>query len=88
MKIEHALLNNRHSGYIRIPIYKIPDDFKIDENKAYLKKVGNALYLIPFHNSWHSLFDSVNEYAEDFMNEREQPGKQTIVIGRKNKSFS
>lgn len=55
---------------------KIPDNFKIDDNKAYLKKVGNALYLIPFHNPWQNLFDSVNEFTEDFMNEREQPGTQ------------
>ena len=55
---------------------KIPDDFKIDDNKAYLKKVGNALYLIPFHNPWQNLFDSVNEFTEDFMNGRGQPEKQ------------
>ena len=55
---------------------EIPDDFKINDNKVYLKKVGNALYLIPFHNPWQSLYDSVNEFTEDFMNERKQPGLQ------------
>jgi len=55
---------------------KIPDDFKINDNKAYLKKVGNALYLIPFHDPWQSLFDSVNEFTADFMNERKQPEQQ------------
>lgn len=55
---------------------KIPDNFKINDNKVYLKKVGNALYLIPFHNPWQSLYDSVNEFTDDFMNEREQPGLQ------------
>jgi antitoxin VapB len=55
---------------------KIPDDFKINDNKVYLKKVGNALFLIPFHNPWQSLYDSVNEFTEDFMNDREQPGTQ------------
>ena len=55
---------------------EIPDDFKIKDNKVYLKKVGNALYLIPFHNPWQSLYDSVNEFTEDFMNEREQPELQ------------
>ncbi|HET7116608.1 MAG TPA: hypothetical protein VFI29_08965 [Hanamia sp.] len=55
---------------------QIPDDFKINDDKVYLKKVGNVLYLIPFHNPWQNLFDSVNEFTEDFMNEREQPEKQ------------
>lgn len=29
---------------------KIPDNFKIDDDKVYLKKVGNTIYIIPFHN--------------------------------------
>ena len=56
---------------------KIPDNFKINDNKVYLKKVGNALYIIPFHNPWQNLIDSVNEFTQDFMNDREQPGEQT-----------
>ena len=55
----------------------IPDNFKINDDKVYLKKVGNALYIIPFHNPWKDLVDSVNEFTEDFMNAREQPDEQT-----------
>ena len=55
---------------------KIPDNFKINDDKVYLKKVGNALYIIPFHNPWQNLIDSVNEFTDDFMNEREQPDEQ------------
>ena len=56
---------------------RIPDDFKIDDDKVYLKKVGNALYIIPFHNPWQDLIDSVDNFSEDFMNDREQPNEQT-----------
>ena len=56
---------------------KIPDDFKIDDDKVYLKKVGNALYIIPFHNPWQDLMDSVKGFSEDFLNDREQPNVQT-----------
>ena len=38
---------------------KIPDNFKIDDDKVYLKKVGNALYIIPFHNPLQNLIDSL-----------------------------
>lgn len=55
---------------------KIPDDFKINDNKVYLKKVGNVLYIIPFHNPWQSLYDSVSEFTDDFMNERDQADLQ------------
>jgi antitoxin VapB len=56
---------------------KIPDNFKINDDKVYLKKVGNALYIIPFHDPWQNLIDSVNEFSQDFMNDREQPATQT-----------
>ncbi len=56
---------------------EIPDNFKINDDKVYLKKVGNALYIIPFHNPWESLIDGVNEFSQDFMEARNQPDDQT-----------
>ena len=56
---------------------EIPDNFKINDDKVYLKKVGNALYIIPFHNPWESLIDCVNEFSQDFMEARNQPDDQT-----------
>jgi antitoxin VapB len=53
-------------------IFKIPNDFKINDSKVYLKKIGNSLYLIPFHNPWQSFFDSLDKFSDDFMNERQQ----------------
>lgn len=55
---------------------RIPENFKINDDKVYLKKVGTALYIIPFHNPWQNLFDSVDEFSQDFMNDREQPAGQ------------
>ena len=59
---------------------KIPAGFKINDDKVYLKKVGNALFVIPFHNPWQSLIDSVDEFTSDFMEEREQPAEQKREI--------
>jgi antitoxin VapB len=56
---------------------KIPDNFKINDDKVYLKKVGNTLYIIPFHNPWQCMIDSVNEFSEDFMDDRQQPNQQS-----------
>ena len=58
-------------------IIKIPENLKIDDDKVYLKKVGNLLYVIPFHNPWQSTINSLDEFSEDFMNERDQPSNQT-----------
>lgn len=58
-------------------VIEIPDSFKIDDNKAYLKKVGNSIYVIPYHNPWESLVNSVNEFTEDYMVNRDQPTQQS-----------
>lgn len=62
---------------------KVPENFKINDDKVYLKddkvylkKVGDTLYIIPFHNPWQSMVDSVNEFSEDFMIGRQQPNQQ------------
>ena len=47
---------------------RIPEGMEIDDNKVYLKKVGNVLYIIPFHNPWQSLIDSPDIFTPDFMN--------------------
>lgn len=59
-------------------VIKIPDKFKIDDDKVYLKKVGNTLYLIPYHNPWQVLFDSVNDFTEDFMEQPDQQSRESL----------
>jgi antitoxin VapB len=54
----------------------IPDKLKIDDNKVYLKKVGNSLYIIPFHNPWQNLIESLDAFTNDFMTDRNQPDNQ------------
>lgn len=55
---------------------RIPEDFKIDDSKVYLKRVGNALFIIPYHNPWQNLFESLGQFSADFMSSRNQPNQQ------------
>lgn len=57
-------------------VIKIPKNLKIDDDQVYLKKVGDLLYVIPFHKPWQSLIDSLEEFSPDFMDERNQPPHQ------------
>ena len=57
-------------------LIEIPENLKIDDDKVYLKKVGNTIYVIPFHNPWQSLLESVDNFTEDFMSDRDQPVQQ------------
>lgn len=51
---------------------QIPQECKINDDKVYIKKMGNALYIIPFHNPWQNLFDSLGQFSSDFMEDRNQ----------------
>lgn len=55
----------------------IPHQMKINDDKVYLKKVGNALYIIPFQNPWQNMVDSLDLFTSDFMENRNQPSIQT-----------
>ncbi len=64
---------NNISDYQEI---KIPDGYKIEDNKAYIKKVGNVLYIIPYHDPWQPMIESLDGFSEDFMESRNQPNNQ------------
>jgi antitoxin VapB len=55
---------------------RIPKRMKIDDDKVYLKKVGNSLFIIPFHNPWQNMIDSIDSFTPDYMDSREQPQNQ------------
>lgn len=55
----------------------IPESFKINDDKVYIKRIGNVIYLIPFHNPWQNLMDSLDEFTPDFMENRNQSPQQT-----------
>lgn len=55
---------------------RIPERLRINDDKVYLKKVGNSLFIIPFHNPWQNMFDSLNSFTSDFMDDREQTNDQ------------
>ena len=59
-----------------IQAIRIPKQMKIDDDQVYLKKVGNSIYIIPFHNPWINMIDSLGLFTDDFMESREQPNKQ------------
>jgi antitoxin VapB len=55
---------------------RIPEKMRIDDDKVYLKKVGNTIHVIPYHSPWQNLIDSADSFTADFMDERVQPDQQ------------
>ena len=72
MEFETIDIKNR-KGFQAI---RIPEKLKINDSKVYLKKIGNSLYIIPFHNPWQNLFESLDTFTNDFMTDRNQPDNQ------------
>jgi len=52
-------------------VIKIPNNLKIEDDKVYIKKMGNSLQIIPFHNLWENFFENLNNFSLDFMEKRE-----------------
>ena len=52
---------------------KIPKKLRINDKRVYLKKVGNALYIIPCNDPWASMIEGIYSFTIDFMDDREQP---------------
>ena len=55
---------------------RLPKAFRLPGHEVYIKKVGNAVVLIPMEHPWDTLFASLTHFSADFMQEREQPGVQ------------
>jgi antitoxin VapB len=70
MKIA-KLFQNGQSQAVRLP-----KEFRFEGEEVFIKKVGQVTILIPVKNSWQSLFDSIHQFSDDFMNTREQPKQQ------------
>ena len=57
-------------------IIRLPAEWHVNDDKVYVRKVGETLYLIPYHRPWQVFFDSWDQFPEDFMTERNQPDSQ------------
>ena len=55
---------------------RLPKAFRLPGDKVYIKKVGNAVILLPLQQPWETLFESLQLFSDDFMDERNQPPPQ------------
>jgi len=56
---------------------RLPREFRIPGNEVKIFKKGNQVILEPIATTWDPLFESLNEFPEDFMKDgRNQPGMQ------------
>ena len=52
---------------------RLPKEYRFPGDKVFVKRVGEAIVLLPHHTPWQTLFDSLDLFSDDFMTERNQP---------------
>jgi len=55
---------------------RLPKAFRFEGNEVFIRRIGNAVVLIPVENPWQTLSDSLNLFSNDFMESRSQPDGQ------------
>jgi len=55
---------------------RLPKEYRFQGSTVYVKRIGNAVVLIPEQDSWQTLIESLDKFSDDFMNERQQPPTQ------------
>lgn len=55
---------------------RLPKKFRFEGEEVYVKRVGEAVVLLPREDSWRTLYESLGAFSEDFMAAREQPSEQ------------
>lgn len=52
---------------------RLPKEFRFAGKEVFIKRVGEAVVLLPKAKSWDTLIESLAKFPADFMNDREQP---------------
>jgi antitoxin VapB len=56
---------------------RLPKEYRFAGDRVLIKKVGNAVVLLPEKGSWAPLFQSLSRFSKDFMETRQQLGQQS-----------
>ncbi len=55
---------------------RLPKAFQFPGDRVFIKKQGKVVILLPYYEPWQALFDSLDQFSPDFMEERQQPAHQ------------
>lgn len=55
---------------------RLPKPYRFSGDRVYIKRINNAVVLLPVDDPWRPLFDSLAMFSDDFMETREQPAQE------------
>ncbi|HSN74988.1 MAG TPA: type II toxin-antitoxin system VapB family antitoxin [Anaerolineae bacterium] len=65
-----------HSGQSQV--VRLPEGFRFEGTKVLIKKVGDAVVLLPYRNDWQVLFDSLEMFSADYMEENSDSAGRAV----------
>ncbi|MFL6603238.1 MAG: antitoxin [Steroidobacteraceae bacterium] len=54
---------------------RLPKEFRFSGDEVFIKRVADAVVLLPKGRSWDTLLESLDKFPPDFMTNREQPAE-------------
>ncbi|MGE0490554.1 MAG: antitoxin [Vulcanimicrobiota bacterium] len=55
---------------------RLPKEFRFSGSEVHIKRVGNAVVLMPMEGFWEPMLSALDMFSDDFMESRSQPGEQ------------
>jgi antitoxin VapB len=55
---------------------RLPKEYRFKNDRVYIKRIGDAVVLLPYQTPWGTLLNSLSLFSADFMQERAQPPMQ------------
>ncbi|MEW6057126.1 MAG: type II toxin-antitoxin system VapB family antitoxin, partial [Bdellovibrionota bacterium] len=55
---------------------RLPKEFRFEGDEVFIRKIGNAIVLLPQDHPWQPLLTALRQFSSDFMKERQQPSHQ------------
>ena len=52
---------------------RLPKDYRFTGDDVFIKKIGKMVVLLPKDDPWSPLVNSLDQFTDDFMNQRNQP---------------
>lgn len=52
---------------------RLPKEFRFSGDDVYINKIGKIVILIPKEDPWSVLVNSLDQFSDDFMEDRNQP---------------
>jgi antitoxin VapB len=55
---------------------RLPKEFRFKNDRVYIKRIGEAVVLLPYQTPWETLLNSLYLFSADYMQDRTQPPLQ------------